>query len=99
MQRASFTVKSRNRLYDANHLSVTLGVSDGEQTSCPGAISMLTFECSGQTVSLPVTQVDDVVFKRTGTGWCPYCDQSLHCIIGEGIHNNPDSPDKGKPCS
>lgn len=86
MIRAGFTIETNDGVRrDANHLAITWAPSPEGQ----GSISMLTFECSGQLVSVPAASVTKVAFYQSDATWCPHCDQSLWNVVGWGIHANP----------
>ena len=57
---------------------------------------MLTFECSGQLVSVPASEVTSVEFYQASAQWCPHCDQSLYSVVGSGIHANTGTSEDTK---
>ena len=90
MLRAGFTVHMKNGVaYDANDLTVTRG--QGEK----GAISYLSFTCSGVLEIFPAEAVQEVEWHRTGIHWCGECDAPIANFVGEGLHANAPAP----PCS
>lgn len=84
MIRASFTITTTDgRNYDANHLAVTTKAL-GEE----GAISMLSFVCSGVQECIPATDVAGLAFHPVGAQHCSECDGPLYALVGAGVHAN-----------
>lgn len=85
MMRASFTITVRRGsgdliTYDADCL--TLGHRNVES----GAISTLSFRCSGEVETVDAENVAAVIFHSAGAAHCSFCDETLGPRIGHGIH-------------
>lgn len=66
--RGGFTVISKSSKYDANHLTVSRG-TDGWD--------ILSFICSGQLMTIKLSDVEHIEFHQDGIGWCGECDARL----------------------
>lgn len=85
MIRASFTVTDRKGVsWDGNHLSISM-----RSLGSIGAISVLTFISSGQLVTMPASEVDNVKFHAAGAQHCGECGGSLWSLVGVADHANP----------
>ena len=97
MQRASFTVAVKRQegivvRFDADCLVLgTRHAPDANETG--GAISTLSFRCSGGMETVDASDVESVTFHPAGATFCPYCDGSLWNHVGHGIHANPTPPE------